>query len=103
MRETTGGFDKITKTYETRNRRSVWTVTTKPYKGAHFAVFPPELITPGVLAGAPEGGAVLDPFMGSGTTAMVAKQNGRNYLGCELNESYKELQDKRLATIGGLF
>jgi DNA modification methylase len=86
-----------------RNRRSVWSVTTKPYKGAHFAVFPPELITPCVLAGSPEGGIVLDPFMGSGTTAMVAKQHDRHYLGCDLNEAYKPLQDERIASLGQLF
>ena len=80
----------------TRNKRSVWTVTTKPYKGAHFATFPPDLITPCILAGAPVGGVVLDPFMGSGTTAAVAIANGRNYLGCELNSAYKELQDDRI-------
>ena len=79
-----------------RNRRSVWTVTTKPYKGAHFATFPPDLITPCILAGAPAGGIVLDPFMGSGTTAAVAIANGRDYLGCELNPAYKELQDARI-------
>ena len=87
----------------TRNRRSVWTVSTKPYKGAHFAVFPPELITPCVLAGAPEGGIVLDPFMGSGTTAMVAKKHDRQYLGCELNIDYKPLQDSRIASVSTLF
>ena len=80
----------------TRNKRSVWTVTTKPYKGAHFATFPPDLITPCILAGAPVGGIVLDPFMGSGTTAAVAIANGRDYLGCELNPAYKELQDIRI-------
>ena len=80
----------------TRNKRSVWTVTTKPYKGAHFATFPPDLITPCILAGAPAGGIVLDPFMGSGTTAAVAIDNGRNYLGCELNSAYKDLQDIRI-------
>ena len=79
-----------------RNKRSVWTVTTKPYKGAHFATFPPDLITPCILAGAPAGGVVLDPFMGSGTTAAVAIANGRDYLGCELNPAYKELQDLRI-------
>ena len=79
-----------------RNKRSVWTVTTKPYKGAHFATFPPDLITPCILAGAPAGGIVLDPFMGSGTTAAVAIANGRDYLGCELNLAYKELQDDRI-------
>ena len=81
---------------ETRNRRSVWTVATRPYKGAHFATFPPALIEPCILAGAPAGGIVLDPFMGSGTTAAVAIANGRDYLGCELNPAYKELQDARI-------
>ena len=79
-----------------RNKRSVWTVNTKPYKGAHFATFPTNLITPCILAGAPAGGVVLDPFMGSGTTAAVAIANGREYLGCELNPAYKELQDARI-------
>jgi DNA modification methylase len=78
------------------NKRSVWTVPVKPYSGAHFAVFPPDLIEPCVLAGAPVGGIVLDPFMGSGTTAQVAQHLGRKYLGCELNPEYQELQHKRL-------
>jgi site-specific DNA-methyltransferase (cytosine-N4-specific) len=78
------------------NRRSVWTVNTKPYAGAHFAVFPTELIEPCIMAGAPVGGVVLDPFMGSGTTAQVAQHLNRKYLGCELNLDYKPLQDKRL-------
>jgi DNA modification methylase len=81
---------------ENRNKRSVWTVNTKPYKGAHFAVFPQELIEPCILAGAPVGGIVLDPFMGSGTTAQVAQNLGRKYLGCELNVDYKSLQQERL-------
>lgn len=80
-----------------RNKRSVWTVTTKPYEGAHFAVFPTDLIEPCILAGAPVGGVVLDPFMGSGTTAQVAQSLGRQYLGCELNPKYAPLQKKRLA------
>lgn len=80
-----------------RNKRSVWTVNTKPYSGAHFAVFPSELIEPCIMAGAPVGGIVLDPFMGSGTTAQVAQSLGRKYLGCELNQDYKSLQNKRLA------
>ena len=80
-----------------RNKRSVWTVTTKPYEGAHFAVFPTDLIEPCILAGAPVGGIVLDPFMGSGTTAQVAQDLGRKYLGCELNPAYQPLQNKRLA------
>jgi len=80
-----------------RNKRSVWTVNTKPYAGAHFAVFPSELIEPCILAGAPVGGIVLDPFMGSGTTAQVAQDLGRQYIGCELNLAYEKLQNKRLA------
>ena len=83
----------------TRNRRSVWTVATRPYKGAHFATFPPALIEPCVLAGSRPGDIVLDPFMGSGTTAAVALQHGRQYLGCELNPDYKPLQDERIAKI----
>lgn len=78
------------------NKRSVWTVSTKPYEGAHFAVFPQDLIEPCIMAGAPVNGIVLDPFMGSGTTAQVAQNLGRKYLGCELNPEYKPLQDKRL-------
>jgi len=85
------------KTGEFRNKRSVWTVNTKPYAGAHFAVFPQELIEPCILAGAPIGSIVLDPFMGSGTTAQVAQDLGRKYLGCELNQDYEPLQKKRLA------
>jgi len=83
--------------YEMKNKRSVWTVNTKPYSGAHFAVFPEELIEPCILAGSRAGDIVLDPFMGSGTTAQVAQQLGRKYLGCELNHNYKALQDKRVA------
>lgn len=78
------------------NKRSVWTITTKPYEGAHFAVFPQDLIEPCILAGAAPGQVVLDPFMGSGTTAQVAQHLGRQYLGCELNPEYKPLQEKRL-------
>jgi DNA modification methylase len=81
------------------NKRSVWTVTTKPYEGAHFAVFPQDLIEPCIMAGAPVGGIVLDPFMGSGTTAQVAQHLGRQYLGCELNPAYKPLQDKRISQL----
>lgn len=83
--------------YEKRNKRNVWEVATKPYSGAHFAVYPPELITPCILAGSPQGGVVLDPFIGSGTTALVAEQNGRNWIGCELNKAYEKLQFERLA------
>ena len=82
---------------ETRNRRSVWTVATRPYSGAHFAVFPPALIEPCILAGSRLGEIVLDPFMGSGTTAQVAQQLGRQYIGCELNPQYLSLQHERTA------
>jgi DNA modification methylase len=86
----------LEKNYEMANKRSVWTVTTKPYNGAHFATFPPDLIAPCILAGAPVGGVVLDPFLGSGTTAAVAIKNGRGYLGCELNPAYEKLQQERI-------
>lgn len=93
---TSEGFTKHDTLVTDRNKRSVWTVTTKPYEGAHFAVFPQDLIEPCILAGAPVGGVVIDPFMGSGTTAQVAQHLGRKYLGCELNPAYAELQNKRL-------
>lgn len=78
-----------------RNKRSVWTVPTQSYSGAHFATFPNALIEPCILAGAPGGGVVLDPFFGSGTTGQVAQQLGRQYIGIELNPAYKALQDRR--------
>jgi DNA modification methylase len=78
------------------NRRSVWSVATRPYKGAHFATFPPDLIEPCILAGSKVGDVVLDPFMGSGTTAEVSLQHKRGYLGCEINEAYGPLQQKRI-------
>ena len=86
-------------TYDTftRNRRSVWTVPTQPYAGAHFAVFPAALIEPCVLAGSRPGDVVLDPFMGSGTTAQVAQALGRQWIGCELNTEYAPLQQARTA------
>jgi DNA modification methylase len=80
----------------TRNRRSVWTIATRPYKGAHFATFPETLVEPCVLAGSRPGDIVMDPFMGSGTTAAVAVKHGRQYLGCELNPEYEALQQERL-------
>lgn len=88
---------------DTRNRRSVWTVTTKPFKGAHFATFPPDLIEPCVLAGCPEGGTVLDPFGGSGTTGLVADRHGRDAILCELNPAYAEMAAARIAEDGALF
>ena len=74
----------------------MWSVTNKPYKQAHFAVFPPDLIEPCILAGSKEGDIILDPFMGSGTTGMVAKQHNRHYIGCELHDNYKTLIDQRV-------
>jgi len=82
-----------------RNKRSVWEVSTKPYKGAHFAVFPAALITPCILAGCPEGGTVLDPFGGSGTTGRVAVQNRRNAILIELNPEYIGLQQQRTSNV----
>ena len=97
--DTTGknGQDSFVTINEKRNKRSVWTVNTKPYKGAHFATYPMELIEPCILAGSKPGDIVLDPFMGSGTTAQTALKHGRQYLGCELNESYHDLQQERIA------
>ena len=79
------------------NKRSVWTVPTHPYPEAHFATFPEALIEPMVLAGAPKGGVVLDPFGGAMTTCVVAKKLGRNFLAIELNEKYIEIGKRRLA------
>jgi len=80
----------------TRRKRSVWSITKKPYKGAHFATYPPDLIEPCIKAGSEVGDIVLDPFMGSGTTAAVAKSLGRDYIGCELHEDYGNLIQKRV-------
>lgn len=78
------------------NKKSVWTITTKPYKGAHFATFPPDLIEPCILAGSPVGGTVLDPFGGSGTTGQVSRQLDRKFILIELNPAYETLIRKRL-------
>lgn len=83
-----------------RSRRSVWTVTTKPFKGAHFATYPPDLIEPCILAGCPEGGIVLDPFFGAGTTGLVAQKHGRGWIGCELNPDYADIARRRLGITG---
>ena len=84
-----------------RNRRSVWSVSTKPFKGAHFATFPPDLIEPCILAGCPAAGTVLDPFGGSGTTAGVAIKHGRNAILCELNPDYAAMIPSRVTAIAG--
>ena len=86
-----------------RNKRSVWTITTKPFKGAHFATFPMDLIEPCVLAGCPEDGVVLDPFAGSGTTGIVAVNNKRNAVLCELNQEYIDLAKERIDKQSGMF
>jgi DNA modification methylase len=85
-----------------RNKRSVWNVSTRSYKEAHFAVYPPELITPCILAGSAEGDIVLDPFSGSGTTGEVALTHGRNYVGVELNPEYAALSEKRITNAIGM-
>ena len=86
----------LTKSYDRKNKRSVWSVTVKPYREAHFATYPPDLIEPCILAGSEEGDTILDPFMGAGTTAAVAKSLNRYYIGCELNEDYGNLIQKRI-------
>jgi DNA modification methylase len=80
-----------------RNKRDVWTIGTTPFAEAHFATFPPELIKPCIIAGAPKGGVVFDPFMGAGTTALVAAQYDRHFLGCELNPDYIKIAEARIA------
>lgn len=84
---------------ETRNKRSVWTVGTKPFSEAHFATFPPKLIEPCILAGSREGNTVLDPFNGAGTTGLVSLSHRRNYIGIELNPEYIKISEKRLADV----
>ena len=87
----------LTKSYPKKNKRSVWSITNKPYKGAHFATFPKDLVEICIKAGSRKNDIILDPFMGSGTTAMVAKSLGRYYLGCELHEDYGNLINDRTA------
>ncbi len=87
---------------EKRRKRSVWNVSTQPYKGAHFAVYPPNLITPCILAGSSEGDTVLDPFSGSGTTGEVALLHGRDYVGTELNPEYADLSVRRIGEAVGM-
>lgn len=81
---------------DTRNKRDVWTIATKPYKGAHFAVMPEALVEPCILAGSAVGDTVLDPFTGSGTVGMVALRHNRNFVGTELNPEYAELAVDRI-------
>jgi DNA modification methylase len=93
--KTHNGFDK---SYDMANKRDVWTVPTDKFEGQHFATFPKELIKPCILAGCPEGGTVLDPFNGSGTTCIVSLQNNRKYIGIELNPEYCIIAHKRIST-----
>jgi site-specific DNA-methyltransferase (cytosine-N4-specific) len=93
-------FSEIKTVYEKRNKRDVWSVPVKPYSGAHFAVYPPELIEPCILAGSRIGDIVLDPFFGSGTTGQVSQNLGRKWIGCELNKNYEALQNERLSQQG---
>lgn len=89
--------------YTVRNKRDVWSINVKPCKEAHFATYPEELVAPCVLAGSPKGGIVLDPFMGSGTTAIVARCLERNYIGIELNPEYVHMAERRIFDRLGLF
>jgi len=82
-----------------RNKRDVWTIATKPFKGAHFAVMPEALVEPCLLAGSAEGDTVLDPFTGSGTVAVVALKHRRNFVGTELNPEYVSIAEARIATV----
>ena len=91
-----GEHAKVIDVSNGRNRRSVWTVPTKPFKGAHFATFPPALIEPCIFAGCPQGGVVLDPFGGAGTTGLVADRLGRDAILVELNPAYAEIASKRI-------
>lgn len=96
QRDKSGGFPQRDLENPVRNRRSVWSVTTKPFRGAHFATFPPDLIEPCVLAGCPAGGTVLDPFGGAGTTGLVTQTHGRNAILLELNPDYADIARERL-------
>lgn len=95
-RESSGNTENTT---GLRNKRDVWSVSTRGYKEAHFATFPEKLIAPCVLAGCPIGGIVLDPFLGSGTTAVVAEKNKRNCIGIEINPIYADMTERRLEDI----
>jgi DNA modification methylase len=96
----TNGNMKAVGNGENRNKRSVWTVNTSTFKGAHFATYPQELIEPCILAGSKVGDIVLDPFFGSGTTGQVSQNLGRQWIGCELNKEYETLQNQRLQQQG---
>jgi DNA modification methylase len=90
----------LTKSYDMANKRSVWSVNTSTFKGAHFATYPPELIEPCILASSKVGDIILDPFFGSETTGQVAQNLGRKWIGCELNPDYEDLQNERVKQQG---
>lgn len=102
-RDNSGGFDSemvMKDGVVVRNKRDVWSVQVRPNKEAHFATYPQMLIQPCILAGSPQGGVILDPFMGSGTTGIVARKLGRKYVGIELNPEYQKMAERRIATLG---
>jgi len=101
--EIRAGLHKIAnKIMDNRNKRTVWTIPTRPFPEAHFAVFPEALIETPIQAGCPKGGVVMDPFSGAGTTAVVAKKQGKRYLGIELKQEYIDMAEKRIRKIGEL-
>jgi DNA modification methylase len=99
----TNGNMKAVGNLEKRNKRNVWTITTKPFKEAHFATFPPDLIEPCIKAGCPENGIVLDPFAGAGTTGIVARSLNRTAILIELNPEYIEISKNRIDKEFGMF
>jgi len=94
--EQIAGVRPGSQTYPLRNKRSVWNVATAPFKGAHFATFPPKLIEPCILAGCPVGGIVIDPFGGSMTVGMVCKKHDRDFVGIDLNPKYVQMGEERI-------
>lgn len=98
-----GVTSNLTRQDGMRNKRSVWSITTKPFRGAHFAVMPEALVEPCVLATSRIGDMVFDPFSGSGTVGVVSNRLGRDYIGCELNEQYVKLSYERLQDANGLY
>ena len=103
LNRTKSGFVKMRQNvYERVNRRTVWTIPSEPFAEGHFAVFPCALVEPCILAGCPAGGIVLDPFMGSGTVGMVATDLGRNFIGCEINPKYVDLEAEHRKTTTGM-
>ena len=97
------GQEAFVSIVDKRNKRDVWTIASKPFKGAHFAVMPESLVEPCVLAGSAEGDTVLDPFTGSGTVAVVALRHGRNFVGTELNPDYGEIAKDRITNAAPMF